>query len=114
MTKKLWGSRFSKKTSALTDRFTSSISFDKRLARYDVLGSIAHAKMLGLQKIIPSKDASLIVKGLNSILKDVNRLKDLDTKEAKILSERGEIEDNILKTHTSIIEEVNKTRKRHI
>lgn len=71
MAKKLWGSRFPKKTSALTDRFTSSISFDKRLAKYDVLGSIAHTKMLGKQKIISPKDASLIVKGLNSILKDV-------------------------------------------
>ena len=64
MSKKLWGSRFPKKTSALTDRFTSSISYDKRLAKYDVLGSIAHAKMLGKQKIIPLKDAMLIVKGL--------------------------------------------------
>ncbi len=71
MTKKLWGSRFPKKTAALTDRFTSSISFDKRLAKYDILGSIAHAKMLGKQRIIPSKDSALIVKGLNSILKDV-------------------------------------------
>ncbi len=71
MSKKLWGSRFPKKTTALTDKFTSSISFDKRLAKYDILGSIAHAKMLGIQRIIPLKDASLIVKGLNSILKDV-------------------------------------------
>jgi len=71
MGKKLWGGRFPKKTSELTDRFTSSIAYDKRLAVYDVLGSIAHARMLGQQKIIPAKDASLIIKGLNSILKDV-------------------------------------------
>lgn len=77
MSKKLWGTRFSKKTSALTDKFTSSISFDKRLAKYDCLGSIAHAKMLGKQGIIPKKDAALIVKGLSSILKDIknNRFK---------------------------------------
>ena len=77
MAKKLWGSRFAKKTSALTDRFTSSISFDQRLAKYDVLGSIAHARMLGKKKIIPLKDSHLIVKGLNSILKEVenNRFK---------------------------------------
>ncbi|MFA6282208.1 MAG: argininosuccinate lyase [Candidatus Omnitrophota bacterium] len=72
MAKKLWGTRFAKKTNALTDKFTSSIAFDKELAKYDVLGSIAHAKMLGKQRIIPSKDAALIVKGLNVILKDVN------------------------------------------
>ncbi len=71
MAKKLWGTRFAKKTNRLTDKFTSSIIFDKELAEYDILGSIAHAKMLGKQGIIPSKDAALIVKGLTSILKDV-------------------------------------------
>jgi len=71
MSKKLWGSRFPKKTNLLTDRFTSSIAFDKRLAKYDILGSIAHAKMLGKQKIIASHEANAIVKGLNSILKDI-------------------------------------------
>jgi len=69
----LWGSRFSKKTSALTDKFTSSISFDKRLAKYDILGSIAHAKMLGKKKIISLKESMAIVRGLNSILRDVER-----------------------------------------
>jgi len=71
MAKKLWGTRFSKKTNALVDKFTSSISYDKRLAKYDILGSIAHAQMLGKQKIIPSRDAGLIVKGLKEVLKDV-------------------------------------------
>ncbi|MCX5695091.1 MAG: argininosuccinate lyase [Candidatus Omnitrophica bacterium] len=71
MSKKLWGTRFSKKTNLLTDKFTSSISFDKRLAKYDVLGSIAHAKMLGKQGIIPKSDSASIVKGLNSILQDL-------------------------------------------
>lgn len=71
MSKKLWGTRFSKITHALTDKFTSSIAFDQRLAKYDILGSIAHAKMLGKQKIIPQKDAQAIVKGLSAILKDV-------------------------------------------
>ena len=71
MSKKLWGSRFNKKTNALTDKFTSSIAFDQRLAKYDILGSIAHAKMLAKQKIIPQKDSQQIVKGLSLILKDV-------------------------------------------
>jgi argininosuccinate lyase len=71
MAKKLWGTRFSKVTHSLTDKFTSSIAFDQRLAKYDILGSIAHAKMLGKQKIIPQKDAQAIVKGLSAILKDV-------------------------------------------
>ncbi len=72
MAKKLWGTRFGKKTNSLTDKFTSSITFDQRLAKYDILGSIAHAKMLAKQKIIPSRDSVKIVRGLNSILKDVN------------------------------------------
>ncbi|MBP7835995.1 MAG: argininosuccinate lyase, partial [Candidatus Omnitrophica bacterium] len=59
-------------TSGLTDKFTSSISFDKRLAQYDVLGSIAHAKMLGKQGIVPKADAALIVKGLNAVARDLN------------------------------------------
>ncbi len=71
MAKKLWGTRFAKKTNLLTDKFTSSISFDQRLAKYDVLGSIAHAKMLGKQGIIPKSDSAAIVKGLNSILQDL-------------------------------------------
>ena len=75
MTKKLWGTRFGKKTSELTDKFTSSISFDKRLAKYDVLGSIAHAKMLGRQGIIPKPDSALIVKGLNAIMQDLKNRK---------------------------------------
>ena len=73
MSKKLWGSRFAKKTNALTDKFTSSILFDKRLAKYDCLGSIAHAKMLARQNIIPRSDAALIVRGLNSILMDLKK-----------------------------------------
>ena len=75
MAKKLWGSRFSKITHALTDKFTSSIAFDQRLAKYDILGSIAHARMLGKQKIIPPKDAQAIVQGLTMILKDVQNNK---------------------------------------
>ncbi|MDD2680081.1 MAG: argininosuccinate lyase [Candidatus Omnitrophica bacterium] len=71
MAKKLWGTRFGKKTSSLTDKFTSSIAFDKRLALYDVLGSIAHAKMLGKQGIVPKPDAALMVKGLNVIMRDL-------------------------------------------
>ncbi len=72
MAKKLWGTRFSKETNSLTDRFTSSIAFDERLAKYDILGSIAHAQMLGKQKIIPLKDSQKIVQGLNVLLQEVN------------------------------------------
>ncbi|MBF0521868.1 MAG: argininosuccinate lyase [Candidatus Omnitrophica bacterium] len=65
--KKLWGSRFEKSTSKLADQFSFSISYDKRLAKYDVLGSMAHAAMLGKRGIIDKKDAAKIVSGLKTI-----------------------------------------------
>ncbi|MFA6379166.1 MAG: argininosuccinate lyase [Candidatus Omnitrophota bacterium] len=64
---KLWGGRFSKKSNPLADQFSFSISYDKRLAKYDVEGSIAHAEMLGKCHIIPKKDAAKIVQGLKKI-----------------------------------------------
>lgn len=75
MAKKLWGTRFKKETNYLADRFTSSISYDYRLAKYECLGSIAHARMLAKQKIIPGSDCQKIVKGLNSILRDIESQK---------------------------------------
>ena len=75
MTRKLWGGRFPKKNTASVEEFTSSISFDQRLAKYDILGSIAHAKMLGRQKIIPAQEAKLLVKGLKTLLKDAEENK---------------------------------------
>lgn len=69
---KLWGSRFEKGTDALADSFTFSIGYDHKLARYDCLGSLAHAKMLGKCGIIPKKDAAALVKGLTSILKQID------------------------------------------
>ncbi len=68
---KLWGGRFTKETSQLTDDFNSSIHFDHILYKYDISGSIAHATMLGKQNIISSEEAALIVKGLKEILKDI-------------------------------------------
>ena len=65
---KLWGARFDKKSDPLADQFTFSISYDHRLAKYDVIGSIAHAQMLGKQGIIPKVDAAKIVAGLKKIL----------------------------------------------
>jgi len=68
---KLWGARFDKKSDPWADLFTFSISYDHRLAKYDVIGSIAHAQMLGKQGIIPKPDASRIIAGLKKILKQI-------------------------------------------
>ncbi|MBP9854275.1 MAG: argininosuccinate lyase [Candidatus Omnitrophica bacterium] len=64
---KFWGSRFKGKTDQLADQFSFSIGYDYRLALYDCIGGIAHAKMLGKCKIIPKSDADKIVKGLKAI-----------------------------------------------
>ena len=69
--KKLWGGRFTEATDKEALGFHSSIDFDKRLYKQDIDGSIAHAKMLGLQGIIPSSDAEAIVKALENILIDI-------------------------------------------
>ncbi len=68
---KLWGGRFEKATDSMVDDFHSSISFDQRLYKQDIAGSIAHATMLGEQGIIPQQDADKIVQGLKDILADI-------------------------------------------
>lgn len=68
---KLWGGRFSKETDQLTDHFNSSISFDMRLYKQDIIGSIAHVHMLGKQSIITLEESDAIVKGLEALLKDI-------------------------------------------
>ena len=64
---KLWGGRFSSDTDKLAEHFHSSISFDKRLYREDIEGSLAHAKMLGDCGIISQEDAAKIREGLLAI-----------------------------------------------
>ena len=68
---KLWGGRFSKNTDKAVNDFNSSIRFDQRMYRQDIMGSIAHAGMLGRCGIISQEDSSLIIKGLNEILSDI-------------------------------------------
>jgi len=74
MVKKLWGGRFRKEMDREIFDFTKSISFDKRLAIYDIEGSIAHAKMLGKCRIISTKEKENIVKGLKKIRKNIAKL----------------------------------------
>ena len=68
---KLWGGRFELDTDALTDQYNASISFDKRLYREDIAGSIAHAKMLAAQNIINHEDRDQIINGLIEIEQEI-------------------------------------------
>lgn len=68
---KLWGGRFAKSTDIMVEEFTSSISFDNRLYKQDIAGSIAHARMLAKCGIIAADEAEAIIGGLQGILADI-------------------------------------------
>ena len=72
-TKKAWGGRFASGTSRAAEEFSESVSFDRRLYKEDIRGSVAHAKMLGATGIISRKDSAKIVKALREIEKEIDR-----------------------------------------
>lgn len=67
----LWKGRFQKALSKTTNDFNSSISFDSRMYKEDIEGSIAHSAMLGRCGIISQEDADAIGEGLKGILADI-------------------------------------------
>ena len=66
---------FSKGPSEILDAINTSIDIDQRLYKEDITGSIAHARMLGKQKIINKKEQSAIVSGLKAIERDIEKNK---------------------------------------
>ena len=70
---KLWGGRFEKSTDEMINAFQASIDFDKRMYHEDIEGSIAHAKMLAAQGIISNEDRDKIIRGLQTILAQIER-----------------------------------------
>ena len=68
---KLWAGRFQSEIDATVDAFNASLSVDKRFVKEDILGSIAHATMLGEQGIISNADRDAIIDGLQGILSDL-------------------------------------------
>ncbi|WP_407855812.1 argininosuccinate lyase [Enterococcus hailinensis] len=64
---KLWGGRFDGKNEAWIDAFGASIPFDYQLAKQDIIGSLAHVKMLGATGIITQEEASQISTGLQQL-----------------------------------------------
>ena len=69
----IWGGRFERKPSKVMEKINSSISFDKRLYKEDILASVAHAKMLVKQGIISNADGKKIISGLNTIEKEIKK-----------------------------------------
>ncbi|MGE0056401.1 MAG: argininosuccinate lyase [Dehalococcoidia bacterium] len=71
--RKPWAGRFAEDTNPTVEAYTSSIAADKRIALEDVRGSIAHARMLGHQGIIPAADTEEILAGLLQIREEIER-----------------------------------------
>lgn len=75
----MWDGRFKKKVDVKTNDFNSSIHFDKRMYKQDILGSIAHSKMLVKQGIISKEDGEVLEKELLNILEELeNKLLEID------------------------------------
>jgi argininosuccinate lyase len=67
-----WSARFNEPVSDLVKRYTASVFFDKRLARFDIEGSLAHAEMLHAQGIINSLDFADIERGMAQIKSEID------------------------------------------
>ncbi|MBI1883500.1 MAG: argininosuccinate lyase [Chlamydiae bacterium] len=101
---KMWGGRFKTKAHPLMESFGASIQFDRRLASYDIQGSIAHAQMLAHCGILSKSDSEKMVKGLKEILASIGkgefvwsgRLEDVHTHIESALREKiGDIADRL-------------------
>jgi len=88
---KLWGGRFTKPTNQLVDEYASSIHFDKKLAKHDITGSLAHVRMLKKCGIVPENDADKIVEGLQSVAVKI------ENGEAELSDEHEDIHMNVEK-----------------
>ncbi len=68
---KTWSGRFNEPVSELVKKYTGSIDFDKRLAKWDIQGSLAHAKMLEQAGVLSAADVAAIQQGMAEILSDI-------------------------------------------
>jgi len=71
-TEKPWGGRFTAPTDEFVEQFTESVSYDQRLAHYDIMGSIAHVRMLAKVDVITKEESKQIISGLEQIEDDIN------------------------------------------
>ena len=69
--RKLWGGRFTGAVDPEIHGFSASLPFDRRLVRHDLIGSLAHARMLRDTGVLPASDADAILSGLSALLADV-------------------------------------------
>jgi len=68
---KRWSGRFAEAVSERVKRYTASVFFDKRLAQYDIQGSLAHAHMLAAQCVLSAADVAAIERGMREIAAEI-------------------------------------------
>ena len=100
---KLWGGRFRKEENTLMEDFNSSLHFDKKLYFEDIIGSIAHVKMLAKCCILNKDEGETIEKGLMGILNDI---------EAGTLQIEGNYEDIHSFIESNLIQRIGDTGKK--
>lgn len=102
-TVKPWGGRFTRATDVSVEKFTESVSFDYRLYRQDIAGSIAHARMLVKTGILTAQDGNKIVDGLNAILEQI---------EGGQFEWKMELEDVHMNIESALVEKIGEAGKR--
>ncbi len=102
-TVKPWGGRFSEDTDRFVEEFTQSVSFDRRLAPYDIQGSIAHVAMLARVGVLTEDESGQISDGLSAILSEI---------EAGKFTWRQELEDVHMNIEAALVERVGEVGKK--
>ena len=100
---KLWGGRFSESTDRFVEQFTESVSFERRLARYDIQGSVAHVQMLAHVGVLEQAEAEQICDGLNAILAEI---------EAGAFVWKQELEDVHMNIEAALVEKIGEVGKK--
>ena len=102
-TVKPWGGRFTETTDRFVEEFTESVSFDRRLAPYDIQGSVAHVEMLARVGVLTKTECERISGGLNAILEEI---------EAGEFTWRQELEDVHMNIEAALVERVGEVGKK--
>ena len=91
---KLWGGRFEGTVEDWVERFGASISFDQKLAKFDLIGSLAHVQMLGQTGILSLNESEKIQEGLKELLEELEAGQlDFDIANERYSHEYGSIAD---------------------
>ena len=102
-TEKPWGGRFTGATDRFVEEFTQSVSFDQRLATYDIQGSIAHVAMLVRAGVLAEAECEQITDGLNAILDEIGAGK---------FTWRQELEDVHMNIEVALVDRVGEVGKK--